>query len=101
MIEMKVKCPVCEEYVFEEEFERCPVCKWVLDKLQYKDPTYWGGSNKLSINDFKLKWKDEQLKRKLIRVAEAGDSKLPAEVIEILSEVLDRFFTTSQEKMPN
>ena len=51
-----VKCPICGEHVFEEEFDTCPVCEWQYDELQYKDPTYWGGANDLCINDYKAEW---------------------------------------------
>jgi hypothetical protein len=51
-----VVCPVCGQYVFTEEFELCLVCDWQYDKIQIKDPDYWGGLNKLSINDFRKEW---------------------------------------------
>ena len=53
---MNVNCPVCDEYVFTEEFELCPICGWQYDKIQIKDYTYWGGLNELCVNDFKAEW---------------------------------------------
>jgi len=57
----EVKCPICGQYEFEEEFDVCPVCEWQYDKLQYKDYNYWGGANDLSVNDYKTQW-DNALK---------------------------------------
>ena len=46
------KCPVCEQYVFEEasSFEICEVCNWQDDRVQEDDPDYTGGANKMSLN---------------------------------------------------
>ena len=50
------KCPICRLHEFTEDFERCPFCEWQHDRVQEKDPTYWGGANNLCINDYKAEW---------------------------------------------
>ena len=56
-----VRCPVCKQHEFEEDFDLCPVCDWQYDRVQYNDPDYWGGANKLSINDYKKEWQKKVL----------------------------------------
>ena len=55
-----IKCPVCGEYEFEahNDFDACDICHWQNDGVQLSDPTYWGGANDLSLNDFKKQWMD-------------------------------------------
>ena len=46
------KCPVCEQYVFEEtrSYDICEVCGWEDDNIQAGDPDYEGGANEMSLN---------------------------------------------------
>lgn len=48
-------CPVCNKYHFEEEnaFEECPICGWVDDLVQRKNPDYEKGYNQMSLNKAK------------------------------------------------
>lgn len=57
---MKIKCPVCGQYEFEEkdDFDICDVCGWENDGLQYDQPDYWGGANDMSLNQYKAAWED-------------------------------------------
>ena len=52
---MKYKCPCCGNYTLLEmppgTYEICEICNWEDDEVQYKDPMYAGGANKLCLND--------------------------------------------------
>lgn len=52
-------CPVCGKYIFTESHEICPVCGWENDRVQLEDPDFPGGSNKLSLNEARKKYEDE------------------------------------------
>ncbi len=47
----KFACPCCGLLTLEEEppgtFDICPVCFWEDDFVQFIDPTYRGGANKI------------------------------------------------------
>lgn len=47
------KCPCCGYLTLSEEppgtFEICPVCNWEDDSVQFADPTFEGGSNRVSL----------------------------------------------------
>ncbi|MBW4608191.1 MAG: hypothetical protein KME22_13460 [Hassallia sp. WJT32-NPBG1] len=49
-----MECPCCGNLTFENEsvgtFEICPVCFWEDDNIQFEDPDYTGGANKVSLN---------------------------------------------------
>lgn len=50
---MSYACPCCGYLTFGEEppgtFEICPVCGWEDDEAQFRDPTYEGGANSVSL----------------------------------------------------
>ena len=48
---MKVRCPVCGKFAFEEyaDFDICPVCNWENDGLQYDEHNYAGGANEIEM----------------------------------------------------
>ena len=54
------KCPVCGKTVFTEpgKYEICDVCGWEDDPVQFKDPDYAGGANRLSLNESRRKWNE-------------------------------------------
>lgn len=58
-------CPCCERHHFEniDFFEVCPVCLWLDDGVQRDNPNYSGGANKLSLNEFRKRWKVKQLEK--------------------------------------
>ena len=50
---MSYPCPCCGYLTLGEEppgsFEICPVCGWEDDEVQFKDPTFRGGANVMSL----------------------------------------------------
>jgi hypothetical protein len=46
-------CPCCGFLTFEEPppgtYEICPVCYWEDDPVQFADPSYAGGANRVSL----------------------------------------------------
>ncbi|RUT05051.1 hypothetical protein DSM106972_038720 [Dulcicalothrix desertica PCC 7102] len=57
----KFLCPCCENLTLEEDrigsFEICPVCFWENDNIQFDDPDYEGGANKVSLNQARQNYK--------------------------------------------
>ena len=53
----KYKCPCCENYTFVEKppgtYEICSICHWEDDNVQYSNPDYTEGANKMSLNEAK------------------------------------------------
>ena len=49
-------CPICQKHQFADSYEICPVCFWENDDYQYEEPDFGGGANKLSLNDYKVRW---------------------------------------------
>lgn len=56
-MEMKFACPCCGYLTLDEEppgtFEICPVCGWEDDEAQFRDSTYVGGANGVSLDQAK------------------------------------------------
>lgn len=52
------ECPCCNHLVFKELhcFEICPICGWEDDNVQFEDPNFSGGANKLSLNDYRINY---------------------------------------------
>lgn len=54
MTAKKYACPCCGYFTLSEQppgtFEICPVCYWEDDNVQYDDPNYSGGANKVSLS---------------------------------------------------
>jgi len=50
---MKFTCPCCGYKTFDIEqygsYDICPVCYWEDDLIQFEDPTYEGGANRVSL----------------------------------------------------
>ena len=48
-------CPCCGHLTLAEEppgtFEVCPVCFWEDDDVQYRDPKFRGGANRVSLSE--------------------------------------------------
>jgi hypothetical protein len=48
-------CPCCGFLTLSEggggTFEICPICYWEDDDLQYRDPSYAGGANTISLSE--------------------------------------------------
>ena len=49
----KYFCPCCGYDTLTEEppgtYDLCPICFWEDDPVQYKDPTFKGGANRVSL----------------------------------------------------
>jgi len=60
--ENKKQCPVCGHYTLDAEFPHdiCSICRWEDDSVQLKDPTFRGGANSLSLNEYREKWRRER-----------------------------------------
>lgn len=47
-------CPCCKYLTIDSippgTFEICPVCFWEDDEVQYRNPDFSGGANKVSLN---------------------------------------------------
>lgn len=51
-----MKCPVCGNDTFDDidyEYEICEECFWQYDMTQVENPTYVGGANCHSLNEYK------------------------------------------------
>jgi hypothetical protein len=50
---MKYTCPCCGYKTLDEEppgtFDICPICYWEDDNIQFADPDYAAGANKISL----------------------------------------------------
>ena len=50
---MKFTCPCCGYKTLSREaggtYALCPVCFWEDDQIQFNDPDYEGGANKISL----------------------------------------------------
>lgn len=46
-------CPVCGEFLIEEEYDMCEMCGWFLIEADYNDHDYSCGLNECSLNEYK------------------------------------------------
>ena len=57
----KYICPCCGQHTLLEEppgtYEICSVCGWEDDEIQYNNPNYIGGANKISLKEAQLQYK--------------------------------------------
>jgi len=57
MSKIKFRCPCCNYKTFIEKppgtFDICPVCYWEDDNIQFHNPDFEGGANKISLNEAK------------------------------------------------
>jgi hypothetical protein len=55
---MRYPCPCCGYLTLESEppgtFEICPVCYWKDDNIQFGEPDFQVGANKVSLNQAKF-----------------------------------------------
>lgn len=51
---MNYACPCCGYLTFDDDppgtFEICPVCGWEDDEVQFRDSSYAGGANSVSLD---------------------------------------------------
>jgi hypothetical protein len=54
-------CPCCGFYTLSQEppcsYEICPVCFWEGDGVQFDDPDYAGGANRVSLNEARRRFR--------------------------------------------
>ncbi len=54
-------CPCCGYLTLGESppgtFAICPVCAWEDDNVQYEDPLYEGGANRVSLHEAKTNFR--------------------------------------------
>lgn len=57
--EIKTFCPCCGEGLVDEGhlYDVCEVCSWEDDPVQFEDPDYRGGANRLSLNEARAAFK--------------------------------------------
>lgn len=62
---MKYKCPCCKNRTLSERppgtYQICPICKWEDDEIQYYNPDYKGGANKVSLNEARQEYTQQQM----------------------------------------
>jgi hypothetical protein len=55
------ECPCCGYLTLDEEppgtYEICPVCFWEDDPVQFDDPEYVGGANKVSLKQARFNYR--------------------------------------------
>ena len=55
MTAKRYPCPCCNFLTLSEEgpgtFDICAVCRWEDDNVQFDDPNYPGGANRVSLNE--------------------------------------------------
>jgi hypothetical protein len=55
MSDIGFPCPCCGYPTLSEEppgtFDICPICFWEDDRVQFRDPSYRGGANTVSLNE--------------------------------------------------
>jgi hypothetical protein len=58
---MSFACPCCGFLTLGREppgtFEICPVCYWEDDNIQFRDPEYKGGANRVSLSEARKNYK--------------------------------------------
>ncbi|GGI96939.1 CPCC family cysteine-rich protein [Paenibacillus hunanensis] len=51
----KFPCPCCKNFTLDEQppgtFDICPVCLWEDDNVQFYNPSYKGGANRISLQE--------------------------------------------------
>ena len=56
----KNKCPCCDYFTLEASppgtFEICPVCFWEDDNVQFDDPDFAGGANRVSLSQARINY---------------------------------------------
>jgi len=59
----KIACPCCgfitipDDGTFPGSFYICPVCYWEDDGVQFDEPDFRGGANKMSLNEARETYK--------------------------------------------
>ena len=80
---MNYPCPCCGYKTLDEEppgtFALCPICYWEDDDVQFDDPDYAGGANKISLRQSQKNYisfgASEKSFRGTVRSANDADEK--------------------------
>ena len=56
-INKPIKCPCCGKGIIKEWFDVCDICGWEHDNIQYSNPNFKGGANKMSLNQAREAYK--------------------------------------------
>ena len=60
--ERKFKCPCCGYFTYSEKpnntFQLCEVCFWEDDGIQFNDPLYEDGANKVNLEQARRNFKE-------------------------------------------
>lgn len=75
------ECPCCGHRTLGEKppgtFAICQVCFWEDDSVQFDDPEYRGGANRVSLNEAKMNFKQfgacELEMREFVRAPREGE----------------------------
>ena len=58
----KYLCPCCDFQTLRNPppgtFDICPICHWEDDNVQYDDPEYAGGANRVSLNEARKNYRE-------------------------------------------
>lgn len=86
------KCVCCGLGIIEQEYYVCSVCGWEDDPLQNKNPSYIGGANQMSLNQYKEFWSDckEQI------IPYSGDKMLY--IVKLADEYYQQHFKLQDDK---
>ena len=77
-------CPCCgyltipDDGTFPGSYFTCPVCFWEDDDIQYDDPNYRGGANRVSLNEARENYKKFGAKEE--RLIKQARPPLPDEI---------------------
>ena len=90
-------CPCCERHEFkvDNNFEICPVCKWVDDGVQRDKPDLDGCGNTLSLNQFRKQWEDKQFLQEITQAEKVCNNQTPIEIISVLKKMKERLAITN------
>jgi hypothetical protein len=57
----RFSCPCCGNRTLSESppgtFEVCPVCFWEDDDVQFKNPSFAGGANRVSLEEARMNYR--------------------------------------------
>jgi hypothetical protein len=80
---MKYTCPCCGYKTLDEEppgtYDICPICFWEDDNVQFDDPDFSGGANRVSLREAQENFREfgavEKRLLRYVRRPNKGDEK--------------------------
>lgn len=84
-LELDKYCPCCGYNTFEGEerlqYTICPICYWEDDPIQFSEPFYEGGANRVSLNQAQKNYEEfgacERAMRRHTRKTNISDVRKP------------------------